>query len=85
MTSSKVRMKGRMSLSKLMPSTFGCFRCSLMVSAQCLVNSFLHKIAKSSVILLPNAIFISFSLACVRASISSFAYWRMGFWKYIST
>ena len=66
-----MRMKGLVPLSRLMPSTPGCFRCSLMVPDQCLAEPFLHKIAMGSAILVPNAILMSLNLACVKLRISS--------------
>ena len=64
MTSSRVRIKGLVPLSRLMPSTPGNFRCSLMVPAQCLEDPFLHRIVIGSAILVPSGILISLSLAC---------------------
>ena len=58
-------IKDLVPLSRFMPSTPGCFKCNLIVPDQCLAEPFLHKIAMGSAILVPSAILISLSLACV--------------------
>ena len=57
--------------SKLIPSTPGYFKWSLIVLAQYMFDPFLHKIAIGSVILDPKVILMSLSLSCIALSISS--------------